>query len=68
MRHQKKGRKLNRTASHRKALMSNLASSLVIHKKIQTTEAKSKEIAQLLPFLKGSIEGHCAVVEVPCLQ
>ena len=44
MRHQKKGRKLNRTASHRKALMSNLASSLVIHKKIQTTEAKSKEL------------------------
>ena len=44
MRHQKKGRKLNRTASHRKALMSNLTSSLVIHKKIQTTEAKSKEL------------------------
>jgi len=44
MRHQKKGRKLNRTASHRKSLMSNLASCLVIHKKIQTTEAKSKEL------------------------
>ena len=49
MRHQKKGRKLNRTASHRKALLSNLASSLVIHKKIRTTDAKGKE-------LKGSVE------------
>tara|TARA_Y100000590_G_scaffold86892_2_gene97273 strand:- start:2266 stop:2685 length:420 start_codon:yes stop_codon:yes gene_type:complete len=44
MRHQKKGRKFNRTASHRKAMMSNLASSLIIHKRIQTTNAKSKEL------------------------
>ena len=44
MRHQKKGRKLNRTASHRKALFSNLAASLVIHKKITTTNAKGKEL------------------------
>ena len=44
MRHQKKGRKLNRTASHRKALFSNLAASLVIHKKIRTTDAKGKEL------------------------
>ena len=44
MRHQKKGRKFNRTASHRKAMMSNLASSLIIHNRIQTTNAKSKEL------------------------
>ena len=44
MRHQKKGRKFNRTASHRKAMMSNLASSLIIYKRIQTTDAKSKEL------------------------
>ena len=44
MRHQKKGRKFNRTASHRKAMMSNLASALIIHKRIQTTNAKSKEL------------------------
>ena len=44
MRHLKKGRKLNRTASHRSALMSNLASSLVIHKQITTTEPKAKEL------------------------
>ena len=44
MRHQKKGRKLNRTASHRKALFNNLAASLIIHKKIRTTAAKGKEL------------------------
>ena len=44
MRHQKRGRKFNRTASHRKAMMSNLASALIIHKRIQTTNAKSKEL------------------------
>lgn len=44
MRHQKKGRKLNRTPSHRKALMRNLASSLILHKRIQTTDAKAKEL------------------------
>ena len=51
MRHQKKGRKLNRTASHRKALFSNLAASLVIHKKIRTTDAKGKELQFQLPNL-----------------
>ena len=44
MRHQKKGRKLNRTASHRKALMMNMASSIVLNKRIRTTEAKAKEL------------------------
>tara|TARA_Y100000588_G_C13778038_1_gene721112 strand:+ start:24 stop:449 length:426 start_codon:yes stop_codon:yes gene_type:complete len=44
MRHLKKGRKLNRTASHRKALFSNLASSLVINKRIITTHPKAKEL------------------------
>ena len=42
MRHLKRGRKLNRKASHRKALLRNLASSLIIHKRIQTTDAKAK--------------------------
>ena len=63
MRHQKKGRKLNRTASHRKALFSNLAASLVIHKKIRTTEAKGKElrtyVERLVTYAKrGDIHGR----------
>ena len=44
MRHLVKGRKLNRTASHRKALLSNLSCSLIKHKRIITTEPKAKEL------------------------
>ncbi len=44
MRHQVAGRKLKRTHSHRKALLSNLATQLFEHKKIHTTEAKAKEL------------------------
>lgn len=44
MRHVVRGRKLGRTASHRKALMANMATSLFEHKKIVTTEAKAKEL------------------------
>ncbi len=43
MRHGKVGRKLKRTASHRKALLNNLSTSFLRHKKIQTTLAKAKE-------------------------
>lgn len=44
MEHRKKGRKLKRTASHRKALLSNLCISLIKHKRINTTLAKAKEL------------------------
>lgn len=44
MEHRKKGRKLKRTASHRKALLSNLCISLIKHKRISTTLAKAKEL------------------------
>lgn len=43
MRHRKAGRKLKRTASHRRALLNSLSTSLLRHKKIQTTLAKAKE-------------------------
>src|SRR5438128_269545 len=42
--HGRKGRKLKRTASHRRALLSNLSVSLIKNKKIQTTLAKAKEL------------------------
>src|ERR1700733_11448216 len=44
MRHGVKGRKLSRTSSHRAATFASLATSLLLHKRIKTTEAKAKEM------------------------
>ncbi len=44
MRHHRAGRKLGRDASHRKALYSNLAGSLIEHGRMRTTEAKAKSV------------------------
>lgn len=44
MRHRQAGRKLNRNSSHRKAMFSNMTSSLIKHEVIQTTLAKAKEL------------------------
>ncbi len=48
MRHQKVGRKLSRTASHRKALLASLSTALIKHKKIRTTLAKAKETRRII--------------------
>lgn len=47
MRHRKKGRKLNRTASHRKAMLRNMVTTLLDLEKIETTDAKAKEVRSL---------------------
>lgn len=47
MRHQKSGRKLNRTSSHREAMFRNMASSLVKHELIRTTLPKAKELRRV---------------------
>ena len=44
MNHRKKGRHFNRTAEHRKALMRNMATSLFLHGRIETTTEKAKEL------------------------
>ena len=44
MRHGKKNNHLGRTASHRSALLANLACSLIEHKRINTTVAKAKAL------------------------
>jgi large subunit ribosomal protein L17 len=44
MRHLNRGRKLNRTSAHRKALFRNLVLALVKHERIKTTDAKAKEL------------------------
>ncbi|MDP3683469.1 MAG: 50S ribosomal protein L17 [Ignavibacteria bacterium] len=58
MRHSVKGRKLNRTASHRSALLRNLATSLLKYKRIRTTVAKAKELRSFVePLLSKAIVG-----------
>ncbi len=47
MRHLKAGRKLGRNSSHRKAMFSNMVASLLLHERIQTTDAKAKEVRRL---------------------
>lgn len=51
MRHRKKGRALSRTSSHRKAMLRNMATSLLVHERIQTTEAKAKELRPVVEKL-----------------
>ena len=68
MRHQKRGRKLNRTASHRKALMSNMACSLIKHKHITTTLPKAKEVQRYVERLvtyakKNNIHGRRLILK-----
>jgi large subunit ribosomal protein L17 len=62
MRHRIKGRKLNRTASHKKALIRNLANQLFEHKEIRTTTAKAKEarvtIERLITYAKKGDTHH----------
>ncbi len=48
MRHGKKFNHLGRTSSHRAALLSNMASSLILHKRIETTVAKAKELRKYI--------------------
>ncbi|MAM09623.1 50S ribosomal protein L17 [Martelella lutilitoris] len=51
MRHKNAGRKLNRTASHRKAMFANMAVSLITHEQIVTTLPKAKEIRPIVEKL-----------------
>ena len=47
MRHRNQGRKLNRTPTHRAALLSSLASALIKHEQIATTLPKAKELRRV---------------------
>ena len=63
MRHGIAHRKLNRTHSHRKAMLANMASSLIEHEQIITTLPKAKELAPFMDKLislakRGDIHGR----------
>ena len=47
MRHRKSGRKLSRTSAHRRAMYGNMVTSLLLHGRIRTTEAKAKELRSI---------------------
>ena len=51
MRHRKSGRKLNRTSSHRMAMFSNMAASLIQHEQIVTTLPKAKDLKPVVDKL-----------------
>jgi large subunit ribosomal protein L17 len=63
MRHRNQGRKLNRTASHRKAMFTNMAAALIKHEQIKTTLPKAKELRPVVEKLvtlsrRGSKDLH----------
>jgi len=61
MRHRRSGRKLNRNSSHRKAMFSNMAASLMRHEVIKTTLPKAKElrrVAEPLITMAGTDSVH----------
>ncbi|TMJ96669.1 MAG: 50S ribosomal protein L17 [Actinobacteria bacterium] len=63
MRHHRRGRKLGRDAAHRKALYANLASALIEHGRIKTTQAKAKEVRPIVEELitlgkRGDLAAH----------
>src|SRR3954471_16426683 len=51
MRHLKAGRKFGRNTSHRRAMFRNLAANLVLHGRIETTDAKAKELRRIVERL-----------------
>ena len=63
MRHGKSGRRLNRTASHRKAMFQNMANALIKHEQIITTLPKAKDLRRVVEKLitlakKGSLHSR----------
>jgi large subunit ribosomal protein L17 len=64
MRHRKSGRKLGRTSSHRSALYNNLVTSLLTYGRIETTEAKAKELRSYADAtIQWSVDVHALVAK-----
>lgn len=68
MRHRKSFSKMNRTASHRKAMLANLSTELLKHKRIKTTKLKARETRPLVERLisiakKGTLSARRHVLQ-----
>lgn len=69
MRHGRKVKKLGRTASHRRAMLANMAASLFMYQMIKTTDAKAREVRRLAEKLitlakRGDLHAHRQVYDV----
>lgn len=65
MRHRKKGRKLGVNPSHRRALLSNLAENLILHKRIKTTESRAKELRRYIePLITKAKRGDLTSIRM----
>ena len=67
MRHKIKGKKLNRTSSHRKAMFANMAVALVMNEQIKTTVAKAKALRPYIEQLvtkarKGTLSARRDII------
>jgi large subunit ribosomal protein L17 len=67
MRHRKSGRKLKRTASHRRATLAALSTSLLRHKRITTTVAKAKETRMLVEKMITRAKNAAATSDAPAV-
>ena len=67
MRHRKSGRKLKRTASHRRATLGALSTSLLRHKRITTTVAKAKETRMLVEKMITRAKNAIAQKDAPAV-
>ncbi|MEW6510012.1 MAG: 50S ribosomal protein L17 [Bacteroidota bacterium] len=65
MRHRKSGRKLKRTASHRRATLASLSTALLRHKRIMTTVAKAKETRKVVEKLITRAKNAAALKDAP---
>ncbi|HTR99302.1 MAG TPA: 50S ribosomal protein L17 [Bacteroidota bacterium] len=65
MRHRKSGRKLKRTASHRRATLASLSTALLRNKKITTTVARAKETRMLVEKLITRAKNAAAATDAP---
>ncbi len=64
MRHRKQGRKLGRKSPHRKAMWNNMVTSLLLHGRIETTEAKAKELRMFAdPVITWGISVHALIAK-----
>src|SRR5271167_1863984 len=65
MRHKNAGRKFDRNTSHRRAMLRNLTANLVLHERIETTDAKAKELRRVAERLITKARRLGAVAYTP---